>query len=463
MLAQYYDERQDNPGNRAKMLKHYREAAMLGDTNAQSRLGRLLLDAAEGGQLDTEQAGQARAQAFALLEHAAKNDNRMAQWQLGSAMLAGRGMLQDKVGGRHWLAAAANQGHSTAAYVLARDTMYVSPTSPDYDLEAGLVWLDMAAKLGHQPAMLELAGLYEKGELIDQDLAQATFWAERASKFGTPGATEIYDRVNIARASQIDTLQTEGAQVAMAREDVANDVALLGEMPKAIGDNMLGSAPQPQAYEDSSALTLSSTVRTADNKQLMDLIGQLKGDVQRLTLENTTLRDQLAAVVTERDLAMEKLAVLDKQFKEIAARTQRLKSYQSVNTALTNVQLPAKAAPIAARDVNVNALNTNGMKAYAAGDYAKAKRLFEQAANAGNAEGTNNLATLYMRAAGADLDIDKAIALYEQASELGYAPAAKNLAFIYKNGEGVPADPAKASYWQQKAKELAMQRVVTRG
>jgi TPR repeat protein len=83
-------------------------------------------------------------------------------------------------------------------------------------------------------------------------------------------------------------------------------------------------------------------------------------------------------------------------------------------------------------------------------DLDKAKGLYEQAVDKGHAGAMNNLAQMYRRGDFGEPDLDKAKGLYEQAVDKGHAGAMNNLALMYMHGEfGEPdLDKAKELYEQ---------------
>ncbi len=64
-----------------------------------------------------------------------------------------------------------------------------------------------------------------------------------------------------------------------------------------------------------------------------------------------------------------------------------------------------------------------------------------------------NLASLYLRGRGVDLDLPRAFALFQRAAELGSAAARHNLGLMYANGEGVARSYVEAWAWLDAASE----------
>lgn len=81
-------------------------------------------------------------------------------------------------------------------------------------------------------------------------------------------------------------------------------------------------------------------------------------------------------------------------------------------------------------------------------DLQKARRLYEESAEAGAHQGLNNLAHLYRYGlAGLDKDLPTAVKLLERSAKLGHEKAAYTLAVLYRSDELGPADLAKSIEW----------------
>jgi tetratricopeptide (TPR) repeat protein len=84
-------------------------------------------------------------------------------------------------------------------------------------------------------------------------------------------------------------------------------------------------------------------------------------------------------------------------------------------------------------------------------DYAKARELWEKAADKGDARAMSYLGQVYANAHGVARDYAKARERYEKAAAKGEAEAMSYLGFLYEKGEGVVRDYAKAREWYEKA------------
>jgi hypothetical protein len=84
------------------------------------------------------------------------------------------------------------------------------------------------------------------------------------------------------------------------------------------------------------------------------------------------------------------------------------------------------------------------VRAYDAGDYERALRIWQRLAKAGNLAAMRNLGHLYRRGLGVTPDLAMAARWYEEAAAKGFAPAMINLAALYREGDGVERDPRRA-------------------
>lgn len=84
-------------------------------------------------------------------------------------------------------------------------------------------------------------------------------------------------------------------------------------------------------------------------------------------------------------------------------------------------------------------------------DPARAVRLYEQAARAGDVPAHNNIGELYESGRGVPRDPKQAADWYRKAAEKGFAPAQFNLGRLYAEGRGVERDFAEARKWLESA------------
>jgi TPR repeat protein len=94
-----------------------------------------------------------------------------------------------------------------------------------------------------------------------------------------------------------------------------------------------------------------------------------------------------------------------------------------------------------------------GVAAFKKGDYATARMEFEGLAYEGQAAAQANLALMYAKGYGVNIDEAAAVRWYQMAAEQGQAAAQNNLASMYLAGEGVRKDPVLGFMWLLLAKE----------
>ena len=87
------------------------------------------------------------------------------------------------------------------------------------------------------------------------------------------------------------------------------------------------------------------------------------------------------------------------------------------------------------------------------GDYAEARKYFEQAVEAGNRSGMLGLGNLYGHGQAVDRDLDTAVRWWLQAAELGLPEAQYALAESYMSGTGVRQNDKTAVKWLRPAAE----------
>lgn len=92
----------------------------------------------------------------------------------------------------------------------------------------------------------------------------------------------------------------------------------------------------------------------------------------------------------------------------------------------------------------------SGRVADSAGDYALARRLYEQAAATGHAYAMSNLGHMYKDGSGVKQDYAEARRWFEKAAAAGNPGAMGNVGFLHENGLGVPQDFSIARVWYEK-------------
>ena len=92
-----------------------------------------------------------------------------------------------------------------------------------------------------------------------------------------------------------------------------------------------------------------------------------------------------------------------------------------------------------------------GLNAYAAADYARARRLLRPLADRGSAIAETLLGVMVAKGEGVTADPAVAVGWWVRAANRGYAPAQLALAKALAAGQGVAADPGQAWVWARLA------------
>lgn len=89
--------------------------------------------------------------------------------------------------------------------------------------------------------------------------------------------------------------------------------------------------------------------------------------------------------------------------------------------------------------------------AYARGEYVKARELWEDLAQKGDARAMNNLGVLFDRGQGVPEDPAEALRWFKQAAENGHGPGMSNYGRMLEQGRGTARDAVQAAHWFQQA------------
>lgn len=90
-------------------------------------------------------------------------------------------------------------------------------------------------------------------------------------------------------------------------------------------------------------------------------------------------------------------------------------------------------------------------KAWAAGDVATARQIWEKMAGDGDAQAMNNLGVLYDQGRGVEPDIGRAVHWFAQSANAGNPAGMSNYGRMLEQGRGVPANPSEAARWFDQA------------
>ncbi len=121
---------------------------------------------------------------------------------------------------------------------------------------------------------------------------------------------------------------------------------------------------------------------------------------------------------------------------------------------LLSIAFALRPAPAQATDGSAGAVtNLKAYAAYKAGDYDKARTIWEGLAAKGNTTALINLANMFQQGQGVGEDQKRALALVTQAAELGDKRAQYELGTAYESGAVLDRDIDKAAYWLKRSAE----------
>jgi len=438
LLAEHYERQSATPNNRSMMAQYYRRAAVLGNTTAQAKLGKMLLGSATDTRLSEKARTEAAEKGRAILEHAANAGQPRAAVYLAEAYRHGDGLALDPVLAMRFERRAADLGDVDAAMLLTR--VLLDAKSSEFNPDQGIAYLRQAANAGHVLAMSELARRLQSGDHVSKDLFEAKEWASRAAEEGDSPAMSLLAMI---RESEPAPQPAKTMAMVPAEDSVIEEplqaVASPASVPEPSQDEQftlafdVGDSDQPVGgcAEDEeqrrAVLRLQETVEV----QQKDIVGlRAEVEIRGRTINDLTLaRDQAIA------------QVLDLQKPVLAPVAKRVE----------------KAAPAfaSAPQKSASEINDQGLSALRAGDASRALRWFEAAAKEGHTGAMNNLAMLHLQGRGTRPSITSAIEHFTHSAELGNGVAANNLGYLYQTGrEGVTANRATAITWYQRAVQL---------
>ena len=224
----------------ATALRFYREAAALGNLRARTNIGTMYVRglgvperpdegmlwyklASESGWVNAQNAmadvlrrGTGGEQDFAtaasLYRLAALNGQRAAMTNLARMLLDGRGVEQDRAEAHRWFERAVEAGDRYGPRFYALDLIAGGEARSDPGRIVDL--LQTAANRNFPVALLDLAKIYEAGDLVGRDLEEALLFALRADAAGVNGAPEAVARISAALdPATVDAISDEARSI----------------------------------------------------------------------------------------------------------------------------------------------------------------------------------------------------------------------------------------------------------
>jgi len=493
-LAQYYETLPQTAENHHSVLENYSKAASWGHTDAQVKIGDMLLIQSLDTQLSSADRERAKAQGKSLLEFSANAGNAHAAKHLGDLYFEGKsGIPENRATAMTYYQKAADAGDGTSAMVVY--DRYAGASKPKTaDLATGMKYLKIAADKDVPEAQLKLAQCYEQGKGVPLDRDNALGYAKRAAANGAHEADAIVLRLTphpapiaapvLQEKSPVLTVseETRVAQAAPIKRDAVPILESAQTQAMRGASDIVSKEKNTDTARATSEVAMRVSAAALAAKDIAPPTTKF-ADSEKAHDENVMLRDQLGereqSLIELRAELSEARNSLKLEHEKLVAAVAAQHELQTVVVApksAPHIDPPAhNSAPLPASHVNPDVLNETAVVALQSGQYESAVRNFKLAADAGSQRAVNNLAMLYYRGVGVTRDIPVAIKYFEQAAaggagSPGNGSAANNLGFIYQNGVGVRPDTRAAIRWYTTAIQLGnkaslgnLQQLLARG
>lgn len=186
-VAETYERGIDGNPDMAEAAKWYREAALLGNVEAQYRLARIVAKGAKGIKQDLMTAVK-------LYQDAAAKAHAPAMNALGQLYQNGQGVPADPAKAVEWYRKAAEKKLPEAENNLG--IMYLNGKGVSRDLSQALKHFESAATQGDGWGLNNLGGMYEMGWGVAADREKALDYYKQASAKGIKAGEENMKRLS---------------------------------------------------------------------------------------------------------------------------------------------------------------------------------------------------------------------------------------------------------------------------
>jgi len=122
----------------------------------------------------------------------ASDGNKTAQYELGMALMEGKGVRKDVAEAVKWFSRSAEQGVAAAHYQMG--LRYAAGEGVEQDIGQAIAAWTEAAMSGYGDAQLRLAESYDQGIGVEQDLLQAYVWYKLSANTSLSPAQSTADR-----------------------------------------------------------------------------------------------------------------------------------------------------------------------------------------------------------------------------------------------------------------------------
>jgi uncharacterized protein len=187
-VAEAYETGLEAKIDLVKAAKWYREAALVGNLEAQFRLARLVNKGAPGLNAD-------KATSLKLLQSAASSGHAASQNMLGLMLQNGDGVAKDEKAAASWYRKSADQKFATAETNLG--VLYLKGLGVERSLPEAFKLFSSGAEHGDGWGMNNLGGMYEMGWGTAKDMAKAQEYYDKAATAGIVMAKQNLARLQV--------------------------------------------------------------------------------------------------------------------------------------------------------------------------------------------------------------------------------------------------------------------------
>jgi TPR repeat protein len=156
-----------------------------------------------------------------LTQHAQSGDAQ-AQFEVGRAYEAGKGVQQDDERAVEWFRKSADQGNAQAQNSLG--VMYALGRGVKRDKEEAVRWYKKAARQGSAEGIYNVAISYYNGEGVGEDVVAAYAWMMVAQRKGDPQAGEALKHIGEQLNNRVDRSKFNLARLYEKGEDIPQDM-----------------------------------------------------------------------------------------------------------------------------------------------------------------------------------------------------------------------------------------------
>lgn len=420
--------------NIIQSVELFKKAAIIGDAEAQFRLGRCYYESGEGVivnadeavkwlekaanqnnpkalallgkcynkgngvRKDSNKADELWRKAFPKLKELAEKDDAEGQFYLGLSYFNGAGVTENPAQAFEWSLKAAEQGNTRAQLMVGE--LYRNGEVVEKDDSQAVSWYRKAADQGFAPAQHLLGKCYDYGIGVQKDIAQAVSWYRKAADQG-----EAEGQAFLGRCYENGVGVPQNTSTAIKWYEKSADQGC------SYGQQQLGAYYYFEGHNMTQAFILLNKAAEQGESSAQALLGQCYRDGDGV------------------DKNLDKAV---KWYQESADQGNGLGLY-----------------------------GLAGCYDEGAGvgqDKVKALDLYQKAAEEGLEKAFNSIGLIYESGEGIAQNLSKAYENYKKGAELGHEISQFNLARCYQYGYGVQKNMTKAIEWYQKAADQGYER-----